>query len=84
MAASAYFDFDKSDPMWDKVPAMGMEGLLNTVDDRKELLKELVKLNNETKKKKRQSPHSLAPIQSEHGSMDSSTLFTIKHFNDDG
>ena len=65
MAASAYFDFDKSDPMWDKVPAMGMEGLLNTVDDREELLKELVKLDKETKKKKRQSPRSRAPIQTD-------------------
>jgi hypothetical protein len=65
MAASAYFDFDKNDPLWDKVPAMGMEALVYTVDDRKELLRELEKLKKVTKTKMKQSPRSRAPIQTD-------------------
>jgi predicted FMN-binding regulatory protein PaiB len=65
MSVSAYFDFDKSDPLWDKTPAVGMEGLVNTIDDQKQLVKELVKLNKDTKKKMRPPPRSRAPIQTD-------------------
>ena len=51
MAVSAYFDFDKSNPMCDKTPAMGMEGLVHTIENQKVLAKELVKLNKESKEK---------------------------------
>lgn len=65
MAVSEYPDFDKSDPMWDKTPAMGMEGLVNTIDDQKAVVKELVELSQETKKKMRSRPRSRAPIQTD-------------------
>jgi hypothetical protein len=65
MAASAYFDLDKSDSLWDKTPGMGIEGLVNTIDDRKQLIKELVKLSKDTKKKMRPPPRSREPIQTD-------------------
>jgi hypothetical protein len=50
MACSAYYDFDKSDPLWNRIPAMGVEGLINTIDDPDVLRKQLIKSNEERNK----------------------------------
>ena len=33
MSVSAYFQFDRTDPLWNEAPTMGLEELVATVDD---------------------------------------------------
>lgn len=35
------YDFDRSDPLWDKTPSVGEEGIIATVHDRASLTKVL-------------------------------------------
>jgi hypothetical protein len=65
MTVSAYSEFDKSDPLWDNVPAMGVEGLISTMGDKQQLVKELVKLSMDTKKLMRKPKRSRAPIHTD-------------------
>jgi len=45
--------FDKSDPLWNETPKMGVEGLIAIIDDGKELRKKLVESSEYQKKLKR-------------------------------
>ena len=44
---------DKSDPLWNETPKMGVEGLIAIIDDEKVLRKKLVELSEYQKKLKR-------------------------------
>ena len=52
LATPSLIQFDKSDPLWNETPKIGVEGLIATVDDNKELIKKLVELNEYHKKLK--------------------------------
>lgn len=45
--------FDSS-PLWNEIPKIGVEGLIATVEDNDELIKQLVELTEYTKKIKRE------------------------------
>jgi len=46
--------FDRSSPIWNEVPKIGVEGLIATVEDNDELIKQLIELTEYTKKMKRE------------------------------
>jgi len=45
--------FDKTDPLWNQVPKIGIEGLIATIEDKPKLLQKLVEVSEYQKKMKR-------------------------------
>jgi len=50
---TATVQFDKSDPVWNQTPKMGVEALIATVDNEEELTQKLIELNEYHKKMKK-------------------------------
>jgi hypothetical protein len=44
--------FDKNDPLWNETPTIGVEGLIAFVDNKTELRKKLIEVNEYHKKLK--------------------------------
>ena len=65
MACSAHYDFDKRDPLWNKIPATGVEGLISTIADQNVLRKKLVKLDEERRKKMHRPSQSRTTIETD-------------------
>ena len=53
MSVASRVQFDKTDPLWNETPKMGVEGLIGTIEDRHELLQKLVQVSEYNKQMKR-------------------------------
>lgn len=49
---SKTIQFDKNNPLWNETPKIGVEGLIATVDDEKELIRRLIQVSEDNKKLK--------------------------------
>ena len=47
---TSIIQFDKTDSLWNEVPKMGVEGLIATIDDKKELKRKLIQVMEDRKR----------------------------------
>jgi hypothetical protein len=47
---TSIIQFDKTDPLWDKVPEIGVEGLIATLNDEEELKQKLIEVMEDRKR----------------------------------